>query len=83
MCNFLCALHFCTIFFVVSAVPIFIILGEHVLERPIALAVRLPGAGAHFRTGVMKFKSTKSDHDAEPVIRSSFPESWIFEDFHE
>lgn len=53
------------------------------LERPIALAVRLPGAGTHFRTGVTRFKSTKSDNDVEPVIRSSFPESWIFEDFHE
>lgn len=60
-------------------------LGEHYFQRPMALAASLPGV-AHFRGGVKKKKITtqvKVAETVEPVIRSSFPESFIFDDFPE
>jgi hypothetical protein len=59
-------------------------IGEHFLQRPLALSARLP-SGANFRGG-LKTKSNvlvkvKVAETVEPIIRSSFPESFIFDDF--
>jgi hypothetical protein len=58
--------------------------GEYFLERPLALAARLPG-GKYFRDSVKKISkpAVKVAKTVEPVIRSSFPESFIFDDFPE
>lgn len=59
-------------------------LGDHFLPRPIALSAP-GGGGKRFRGGVKQKKivsNVKVAETDEPVqIRSSFPESFIFDDF--
>jgi len=51
----------------------------HLLDGPIALAARLPGAPG---PRIKSKKTTVSEVVIEePTIRKSFPESWIFENF--